>query len=218
MITIIIIAVTSIISYTAFSNANITNKFIFYPPAVSRGEWTRFFTYGVLHADFTHLFFNMFTLYLFGSDIERVCKATLGEVNGSVCYLLLYVSALFVSIFPTYLQHKNDTYYRGLGASGAVSAIVFAYVLINPMNFMGILFIPIWLPAFLFGIIFILISVYLDKNHPGGINHSAHIAGGVYGIVFMIVAFIWLKNINLVSNFIEQIHIDSVRDVIRFGF
>lgn len=218
MITTIIIAITSVISYIAFNNRNIANQYIFAPPAINRGEWYRFLTYGLLHADFTHLFFNMFTLYLFGSDIERVCKATLGEVNGSVCYLLLYLSALFISIFPTYLQYRNDNYYHGLGASGAVSAVVFAYVLINPMSFMGILFIPIWLPAFLFGIIFILISVYLDKNHPGGINHSAHIAGGVYGIVFMIVAFMLLKNTNLVNNFVEQIHINSIRDIVRFGY
>ncbi len=218
MTTALIIAVTAIISYTAFNNKNMEERLIFHPPLVARGEWYRLFTYGVLHADFTHLFFNMFTLYLFGSEIERVCKAMLGATQGTACYLLLYISALFVAIVPTYLKNKNNHYYYGLGASGAVSAIVFAYVLIHPMSFMGVLFIPIWFPAFLFGAIFILISMYLDKNHPGGINHSAHIAGGIYGIAFMSVALWILRGVNLITAFFDQIRIDSIHDIIRFGF
>lgn len=218
MLTLVIIIATAIVSIAAFSNGNIGNKLIFYPPAVSRGEWYRLFSYGVLHADYMHLIFNMFTLYLFGSDIERVFKSTLGAQTGSISYILLYISALLVSIFPTYLKHREDTSYRGLGASGAVSAVVFAYVLINPMNFMGIMFIPIWLPAFLFGFLFILISVYLDKRQAGGINHSAHVTGGIYGIVFMVVVFAALAHINLLQHFVSQIHIESINDIIRFGF
>lgn len=218
MITIFIIAITTIISVMAFRNGILVDKLIFYPPAVKQGEWHRLFTYGVLHVDYTHLFFNMFTFYLFGTDIERVCKAELGGQAGSICFVALYVTALLASIIPTYFKHKNNVGYRGLGASGAVSAVVFAYVLINPMNFMGIMFIPVWLPAFLFGIIFILISIYLDKRQAGGINHSAHITGGIYGIVFMIAAFMILRGINLADNFIAQIRIDSINDLIHFGF
>lgn len=218
MLTIIIIAVTSVISISAFNNGRLANSLIFYPPAVRHGEWHRLFTYGVLHADYTHLFFNMFTLYIFGTAIENVCNSVLGHTGGSICYVLLYTTALFVSIFPTYLKKKDNAHYHGVGASGAVSAVVFAYILIHPMSFMGILFIPVWLPAFLFGIIFILISIRLDRKQAGGINHLAHITGGVYGIVFMILSFASTAHLNLINIFIEQIEIHSINDLIRFGF
>ncbi|MDO5665986.1 MAG: rhomboid family intramembrane serine protease [Bacteroidia bacterium] len=218
MITFIIIGITAIISIAAFSNYTIMDKFIFCPTEAKRGQWYRFFTYGVLHADYTHLIFNMFTLYFFGGDIEQAFKTTFGAQMGSIYFLLLYISALPVSILPTYFKQKNNTNYRSLGASGAVSAIVFAYILINPMNFMGVLFIPIWLPAFLFGIIFLLISVSLDKKQAKGINHSAHITGGLYGIVFMVVIFIAFANINLIIKFADKIKVESISDLIRFGY
>lgn len=218
MITYIIIASTVITSLYAFKNHSIFDKFIFHPPAVNRGEWYRLFTYGLLHADTTHLIFNMFTLYFFGPEIEKNCKIALGMQTGSLMYVLLYITSLPISIFPTYLKNKNNATYHSLGASGAVSAIIFAYILINPMSFMGILFIPIWLPAFIFGILFVVISVYLDKKQSGRINHSAHMAGGVYGIVFITIAFLVLANINLVEAFISQINITGINDLFRFGF
>ncbi|MDX9774576.1 MAG: rhomboid family intramembrane serine protease [Petrimonas sp.] len=218
MITFLIIGITSVISIAAFGNYTMMDKFIFRPTVAGRGQWYRFFTYGVLHADYTHLIFNMFTLYFFGGDIERAFKATFGGQTGVFYYLLLYVTALPVSILPTYLKQKNNNSYRGVGASGAVSAIIFAYILINPMNFMGVLFIPVWLPAFLFGTIFLLISVSLDKKQSKGINHSAHITGGLYGIAFMVTVFIAFANINLVSEFADKVKIDSIYDLIRIGY
>ncbi len=218
MVTFIIIGITAIISIAAFSNYAMMEKFIFQPADVKRGEWYRIFTYGVLHADYTHLIFNMFTLYFFGGDIERAFKITFGEQTGTVYYFILYLSALPVSILPTYLKQKENANYRSLGASGAVSAIIFAYILINPMNYMGVLFIPVWLPAFIFGIVFLLISVRLDKKQSKGINHSAHIAGGIYGIVFMAIVFLAFANINLVSEFAQKIQTISVNDIVRFGY
>ena len=218
MITNTIIILTAITSSMAFKDVSLFNKLIFYPPAVGRGQWYRLFSYGCLHANMTHLIFNMFTLYLFGNTIEKVFKATLGTNMGSISYILLYVLALLVSILPTYQKHKHNTYYRSLGASGAVSAIVFSYIIINPMSFMGIMFIPIMLPAFIFGIIFIYISMRLDRTQAGGINHSAHIAGAVFGVVATIIIFFSLANINLVQSFISQIRINSINDLIHFGF
>lgn len=218
MITFIIIGITAVISIAAFSNYTMMDKLIFRPTEVKRGQWYRFFTYGVLHADYTHLIFNMFTLYFFGGDIEQAFKTTFGQQTGTIYFLLLYITALPVSILPTYFKQKDNANYRSLGASGAVSAIIFAYILVNPMNYMGVLFIPIWLPAFLFGIIFLLISVSLDKKQAKGINNSAHITGGLYGIVFMVVVFIAFANINLVSEFADKIKVDSIGDLIRFGY
>lgn len=218
MLTLIIIALTAIISVLAFNNNLLMDRLIFYPPAVKRGEWYRLFTYGALHADYMHLIFNMFTLYLFGTSVEKVYTSVLGNTVGSVCYLLLYATALFISIFPTYLKQQNNARYYGVGASGAVSAIVFAYILIHPMSLMGILFIPVWLPAFLFGIVFILISMRLDKKQTVGVNHLAHIVGGVYGIIFISATFALMRGINLFSIFIHQIQINSIDDVIHFGY
>lgn len=217
MITFAIIALTVLISIAAFNNRSLYERFIFYPPAINRGEWYRMFSYGVLHADYTHLIFNMFTLYFFGVDIERTLQSSFGMQTGSIAYILLYLSALPVSILPTYIKNRNNSLYRGLGASGAVSAIIFAYILINPMNFMGILFIPIWLPAFIFGTLFVIISLYLDKKQSGGINHSAHLMGGVYGVVFMVILFALLADVNLFEVFVKSIRINSLSDLIRFG-
>lgn len=218
MITIILIILTTLISIRAFKDNDLMSRIIFHPPAVKHGEWHRLFTYGVAHADYTHLIFNMFTLYFFGPEIESVFKSILGQTTGSIFYILLYLSALNVSIIPSYFKNKDNASYYSLGASGAVSAIIFAYVLINPMNYMGVLFIPVMLPAFLFGLIFILISMSLEKKQSGGINHSAHIAGGIYGIIYMIAIFFIVADINLLSSFIDQIKVESITDLFYFGF
>lgn len=218
MITIAIIIITSIISYRAFNNQVLREQLIFHPPSVAAGNWYRLLSYGLIHADFTHLIFNMLTLYFFGPVIEQLLAQSFGAVGGGVIYVTLYISALLVSILPTYFKEKNNSYYLGLGASGAVSAVVFAFILINPMNFMGIMFIPVMLPAFLFAIIFVLISIYLSKRHGGNINHTAHVAGGVFGIVFLIAVYAGFKQINLLSHFIHSIRVDSLSDLIRVGF
>ena len=218
MITLAIIIVTVLISYQAFNNHDLADKLIFQPASVRDGQWYRLITYGVLHADFTHLLFNMFTFYLFGSYIENIFKLQFGQRPGSAAFILLYVSGLIISILPTYFKQKDNYYYKGLGASGAVSAIVFAYILINPMNFMGILFIPIMLPAFLFGFIFVFISIYLDKNEVGGINHTAHITGGLFGVLFTVILFMVLSNVNLLLQFVYKIQITSLGDLFHFGF
>jgi len=218
MLTTVIIIVTSIISILTFNNAVLQNKLIFYPPEIKRGGWYRFVTYGLIHADYTHLIFNMLTLYFFGVYIEKLFANSFGDLQGRFWYLFLYVSAIIVSIFPTYRKQRNESGYRSLGASGAVSAIVFAFILVNPMSFMGIMFIPVMLPAFLFGIIYILISIGLDKQQAGNINHSAHITGSIYGMIFIVVLFALLGHVNVLKYFIEQIHISSLSDLIHVGF
>lgn len=217
-ITLIIIILTVLTSYQAFSNYDLADKLIFQPASVRDGQWYRLLTYGVLHADFTHLLFNMFTFYLFGSYIESIFKLQFGQMTGSIAFILLYIGGLLISILPTYFKERNNYYYKGLGASGAVSAVVFAYIIINPMNFMGILFIPIMLPAFLFGFIFVFISMYLDKKEVGGINHSAHITGGLFGIAFVAASFAVISHVNILLQFIFKIQITSIGDLFHFGF
>lgn len=218
MITIIIIALTAIVSYLAFNNNSIFDKYIFYPPAIKNKQWYRFISYGVLHADLSHLIFNMFALYLFGSEIEKVFNDVFGIGLGGFLYVLLYLLGLFFSILPTWFKEKDNAYYRGLGASGAVSALVFSYILVYPMNFMGIIFIPIFLPAFIFGIIYVVASIYLEKTQNGTINHSAHVTGGMFGVVFMFFVFKAFAGINIFYYFVQNIQISSFRDLIQFGY
>lgn len=219
MITIAIIVLTGILSFMAFNNQNLLDKLIFYPPAITnRNEWYRFFTCGLIHADLPHLFFNMFTLYIFGTEIEEVFKVVFGNGMGAILYLALYVLSLAACLIPTYLQNKDNYYYRSLGASGAISAVVFAYMLINPMNYLGIIFVPVFLPAFLFGFIYIVISYYLDKTKAGNINHSAHLFGGLFGLIFTFFVFSVFAEINLMNHFIDQIKATELRNLIKIGY
>lgn len=218
MITIIIIAITAVISYVAFNNSSIVDKYIFYPPAIKNKQWYRFLTYGVLHADLPHLFFNMFAMYLFGTEIEKVFNDVFGTGLGGFLYVMLYLLGLVFSILPTWTKEKENPYYRSLGASGAVSAIVFAYILVYPMNFMGIMFIPVYLPAFIFGIIYVVTSVYLEKQQSGNVNHLAHVAGGIFGVVFMFVVFRIFAGLNIFYFFVQNIQISSFKDLIHFGY
>ncbi|HWI90021.1 MAG TPA: rhomboid family intramembrane serine protease [Flavisolibacter sp.] len=187
-ITTIIIIITALISIGGFSNQKIIDDLIFYPPAVSqRNQWYRFITCGLIHADVGHLIFNMLSLYLFGRFVEEKFIEIFAQ-NGKLIYLLMYVTSLFVCLLPTYLKNKNNYSYRSLGASGAVSAVVFAGLMIAPYVQVGFFFIPPIIPGFVFGPLYLLITAWLDKRGGGNINHSAHLWGALYGLLFIIVA------------------------------
>jgi membrane associated rhomboid family serine protease len=205
-ITLTIIIITVLVSITAFMNDKIMNEFIFDPPAVTYDkQWYRFLTCGLIHGDYGHLFFNMYSFYMFG-DIVEGSFIQIFEEKGKLLYLLLYVTALFASLLPTYLKHKTDNYYRSLGASGAISAVIFTYIMLNPLQKIGVIFIPgLGIPAFLFGLLYILISSYLDKRGGTGINHSAHIFGGLYGIAFLIVTCYLFSDYHALEEFIQKV-------------
>lgn len=216
-ITTIIVIITALISIGGFRNQKIIDDLIFYPPAVSqRNQWYRFITCGLIHADWGHLIFNMLALYLFGSNLE-IYFSQIFAGTGKLIYLLMYVTALAVSVIPTYFRNKNNYQYRSLGASGAVSAVVFAGILFDPITGIGLFFIPIYIAGFLFGFIYLLISYYLDKRGSGNINHSAHIFGALYGIAFTIVAARLFSDYPVLSAFIDQIRNTNPRDFIQFG-
>jgi membrane associated rhomboid family serine protease len=187
-ITTIIIIITALISIGGFSNQKIIDNLIFYPPAVSqRNQWYRFITCGLIHADVGHLIFNMLSLYLFGRFVEEKFIEIFAR-NGKLIYLVMYVTSLFVCLLPTYFKNKNNYSYRSLGASGAVSAVVFAGLMIAPYVEVGFFFIPPIIPGFVFGPLYLLITAWLDKRGGGNINHSAHLWGALYGLLFIIVA------------------------------
>lgn len=205
-ITLIIIIITVLTSIAAFTNDKVYNDFIFYPPAVTYDkQWWRFLTCGLIHADWGHLFFNMYAFYMFGDSVEGTFVHIFAQ-KGKLLYLLLYITALAACLLPTYSKHKNDSSYRSLGASGAVSAVIFAYILLNPLQKIGIIFVPgFGLPAFIFGFLYIVISSWLDKRGGGNINHSAHIFGGLYGIAFLIMAGYLFSDYHVLQEFIERV-------------
>lgn len=194
-ITLIIIILTGIISFTAFNNQKIIDDLIFYPPSITRhNQWYRFFTCGLIHADITHLLFNMLSLYMFGEFVERSFSSEiLFAGKGKMLYLIMYLLALFVCLIPTFIKHKNDYNYRSLGASGAVSAVVFAGILFDPTAKLGFFFIPPVIPGYIFGPLYLILSTWLEKRSQDNVNHSAHIWGALFGIVFIIAASAILK-------------------------
>ncbi|WP_062355337.1 rhomboid family intramembrane serine protease [Pseudoxanthomonas mexicana] len=180
-ITLLLIGVTCVVSLIAFRTPSLLMRLILWPPAIDRHrQYDRLVTYGFIHADFWHLLFNMVTLFFFGRMMEQVMT----QLSGSrLTYVAFYFSALVVSILPTYLKHQKDPNYRSLGASGAVSAVLFAYILIDPWARIGVFFIP--MPAIVFAVLYIAYSIWMDRRGGDNINHGAHLAGAAYGILFL---------------------------------
>src|SRR5215471_1830433 len=205
-ITLIIIIITAIISFIAFSNHELLNKLIFYPPAISKDrEWYRFFSNGLIHADIGHLAFNMISLYMFGGLVEAAFVQIFGD-SGKLLYLVMYISSLAICLIPTYMSQKDNYYYRSLGASGAVSAVVFVGVFLFPDQKIGLFFIPPIIPGFIFGPLYLILTAYLAKRGGGNINHSAHLWGALYGIAFLIVLSAALHTgFNPVDNFVQSV-------------
>jgi membrane associated rhomboid family serine protease len=136
----------------------------------------------------------MLSLYLFGDFVEQAFNQDLlfGE-NGKSYYLILYISALFFCLIPTFINHRNDSWYKSLGASGAVSAIVFVGILFNPTAKLGFFFIPPIIPGYIFGPLYLLLSSMMSRQSRDNINHSAHIWGALYGLAFTIALAFLLK-------------------------
>jgi membrane associated rhomboid family serine protease len=203
-ITLVIIIITVLVSFGGFNNQKIMDDLIFYPPAVSsQNQWYRFFSCGLIHADYVHLLFNMMSLYFFGPHVERAFSAFNAEA-GKWIYLLLYVSALLVSLLPTYFKNKDNNLYRSLGASGAVSAVIFAGLLLSPGSEVGILFIPFGIPGFIFAPLYLVLSAYMDRKGNDNINHSAHTWGALYGLAFTILVG-YLNGFNVIQATIDEI-------------
>ena len=204
----IIIFITAIVSIVAFSSTTIKEQLLFKPVLIQkRNEWYRFFTSGLIHADWEHLLFNMLTLYLFGEGLEtQFNRDNLFGENGAILYSTLYISAFPFSMITSYWKHKQNTRYASLGASGAVSAILFASILLNPTIKIGFFILPPVIPGFVFGPAYLLLSSYLNKKGKDNINHAAHIAGAIYGVIFTLAEAYYFKSQTAVlDNFILQV-------------
>lgn len=204
-ITVIIIIITVLISISAFSNQKIINDLIFEPAAITnRNQWYRFFSCALIHADAIHLAFNMISFYSFGEMLEAYFKQIFGSL-GPLLFIALYVISQFLCLLPTYSKNKDNYYYRSLGASGAVSAVIFAFIFLDPLRKMGIFPIPFYFPGFIFGAIYLAITYFLDKRGGSAINHSAHFFGAITGIMLVIVFGYLFSPVDLLQNFIRQI-------------
>jgi membrane associated rhomboid family serine protease len=182
--TLYIVIITCIISIIAFQSRDLMDRLIFNPYKVHKyGQWYRLLTSGFIHADWMHLIFNMYVCYNFGRIVEQEYDIAFEE-KGWYYFLLLYIGGIIGSILPTYKKHKDNYSYNALGASGAVSAIVFVFILFEPTAKLALLFFPIPLPAWIFGLLYIAFEIYMDKRGSSNINHNAHFWGAMFGIVF----------------------------------
>ena len=177
--TLIIIVLTAVTSFLAFSNQKLYGDLIMYPPAINKGQYYRLLTSGFIHADYSHLIFNMLTLYFFGKFVEEA----MGSIIGRYGFLALYLGGIIISDIPSYLKNRNNSHYASLGASGGVSSVVFAFILFAPWAWFA--FPPV--PAIVYGIGYLVYCVYMGKKGGDRVNHDAHFWGALYGVVFTIV-------------------------------
>jgi membrane associated rhomboid family serine protease len=178
----LLFANTAISMWTWYSKGDYFERFAEWPYQIIQEK--RFYqavTSAFLHADWMHLLFNMFTLFSFGTVLERLFVTNFGQTEGSVYFLSIYfISLLSGSILTTVMHYRNPGYVA-VGASGAVSGIVFSYILFFPTSTVGVFFIP--MPAFLFAFLYVGVSVYGMKSKIGNIGHEAHLGGALGGVI-----------------------------------
>lgn len=180
-ITFSLIAINVIISLIGISNTVFLEKAMMWPYRIKREkQYYRFITSGFIHADWVHLFFNMFSFFYFGGAIENYF-AEYG-LGGNVSYILLYFAGMVIADLPSYVKNQDNYDYRALGASGAVSAVIFACILFNPWGTILIYFIP--MPFIVFGFVYLGYCIYMSKRNIGHVNHDAHLWGSLFGLIF----------------------------------
>lgn len=189
IVTIVIIAANVILSYKGFGDYNFFNKYKFQVGAIQRGEKVRMFSSGFLHADTQHLLFNMLTLYFFANVVINLLSP--------FYFLVIYIGSMFLGSLLSLHFHKNEYHYSAVGASGAVTGILYSAILLQPGMNLYMFFIPIPIPAYIFGIAYLLYSIYGMKNKVGNIGHDAHFGGAIGGFVITLILSPWLFQTNL---------------------
>ena len=201
-VTLLIMIVTGLVSFYAFNNPEFRAKALFVPAAIKRNrEYYRFISSGFIHADLMHLIFNMYALYIFGRFAEPIFGGLFGSVGG-VAFLIFYVVAIAAANYVSYQRHQDDYHYRALGASGAVSAVMWPFILYAPWAWFAIPPLPAWL----MGIGYIAYSHYADGRRQDGIGHSAHLWGAIFGLtVYVTILVAMPEEPDLLQRFFDQI-------------
>lgn len=200
MITYLIIGLTGIVSYIAFSNRDLFQKYLFDPYLIThKKQYYRIISHAFLHGSWPHLLVNMFVLWSFGQAIESTFDQLFAGA-GTLYFLVLYFGGVITSSLPTLKKEANNPYYRSIGASGAVSAVLFSYILIYPTSMLGFM-IVIPIPAILFGVLYIWYEKRMaEQGINDGIGHDAHYYGALYGVLVTI-----MFKPALLMNFVRQI-------------
>jgi len=180
----LIMAVTVAISLLAWQKPAWLDAMTMSPYRIhKKQEYWRFLTSGFIHADFTHLFFNLFSFYFFGTQLEYIFSIIFPGIGGAV-YVLFYLLAILVADLPTYFKQRNNSYFNSLGASGAVSAVIFAGIMFFPTEKIY-LFGVVGIPGFIYAGLFTWYSIAMDRKGRDYVNHSAHLYGGLFGVLFI---------------------------------
>lgn len=185
---IVIIGLTSLISYHAFSDHNLFDKLLFSAYRIKHNnEYHRFISNVLVHADFTHLIFNMFSLYFLGQALEFYLFEEYGRQLGEIHFLAIYIlGGIFANLYSFY-KHQNDPLYRSVGASGAVSSVIFATIMWAPDLPLYLFLIPVPIPAFIFGPLYLAFEYWSHKRGNSGIAHDAHIGGAIFGVIYILI-------------------------------
>jgi len=175
----LLIGITILISYKGFNDLSFFRKYEFHIGSIRAGENVRMFSSAFLHGDWGHLFFNMFTLYMFAPVVINYFD--------SFSFLVIYLGSLVFGSLLTLLFHKDEYSYRAIGASGAVTGVLYSAILLHPDMSLYLFFIPIPIPAYLFGIGYLLYSIYGMKAKNDNIGHTAHFGGAIGGYLITIL-------------------------------
>lgn len=205
MITLTLVAIIVIFSLYGFNNQQTLHKYLFHPYSIYHNkEHYRFLTHAFIHGDFIHLAFNCLALYGFGSALEDYFFPQLfGPKSGKVYYLILFTGGIYAASITEYYRNRNNVSYSSLGASGAISSVLFCFIMLSPLSTISFFFFP--MPGWVAGLLLLGVSYYLIRrkkttSYTDNISHESHFWGALFGIAFIIT----LKPA-LVKHFISQI-------------
>ncbi len=195
----VIMGLTALVSMAAWQRDSWMAAMMMSPSRIARhGEYWRFLSSGFIHADFTHLFFNLFSFYFFGSQLEYIFSVIFPGY-GPWVFLVFYLLGIIVADLPTFFKQKHNHYFNSLGASGAVSATIFAGIMFFPTEKIY-LFGIVGIPGIIYAGLFTWYSIEMERRGRDFVNHSAHLYGGLFGVVFVTLTYpqVWIS-------FVQQI-------------
>jgi membrane associated rhomboid family serine protease len=185
---VVIIVLTVFISWQGIRNVNVIDRLLFYPYRIKRNkEIYRFISHLFVHGGVAHLTFNMISLYSIGSFFEYQLKVFQGDINGMIHFIFLYILGGLSSTIYCYYKNQNNLSYRSLGASGAVSSIIFASIIWNPKMTLYLFLLPFTIPAYIFGPLYLIFEYFAFRRGATGIANDAHISGAIFGIIYVLI-------------------------------